>query len=245
MSAAQQSGSVHVSAPVRGNRLIDLTGRVFGRLTVLSFAGVGRNGHARWRVRCICGVEKVTSGQSLRAGNSTSCGCYQREVSAIRGLTLNKVHGMHRAPTHDSWTCMLQRCNNPKNKDYKHYGARGITVCDRWRSFDNFLADMGERPEGKTLDRWPDKDGRYEPGNCRWATAREQAQNMRSNRLIEHAGETLCVAEWARRTNITVHCLRDRLAAGWAIETALTKPMQKRTKVAARAAISSIPESLK
>lgn len=120
-----------------------------------------------------------------------------------------------------SWATMIQRCCNCNSSAYKHYGGRGIKVCERWRMFENFLADMGPRPEGTTLDR-SDNDGDYEPGNCVWATRTAQSRNRRSNKMITYQGVTLCVTDWAKRQGIPKQCLQDRLWRGWPVEHALT-----------------------
>ena len=116
-----------------------------------------------------------------------------------------------RSSTYNAWTAMMQRCRYPKHKQYADYGGRGINVCDRWLTFENFVADMGERPKGLTLDRWPNNDGDYAPGNCRWATRTEQNRNRRDNRMVTWGGETLCLAEWAERLGITRSSLHERL----------------------------------
>lgn len=128
---------------------------------------------------------------------------------------------MFGTPTYSSWADMVQRCTNPKRKRYADYGGRGIQVCDRWRKFENFLADMGPRPEGMELDRI-ENDGNYEPGNCRWSTPTTQSNNRRSNRLLSFNGETLTVADWARRTGISAPAIAKRLKRGWSIEKALS-----------------------
>lgn len=132
------------------------------------------------------------------------------------------THGASRTAIYGLWLKMIARCTKPENDDYANYGGRGIRVCDRWLSFENFFADMGERPAGKTLDR-KDVDGDYEPGNCRWATYREQNQNRRDNRLISFNGETLALQEWARRLGIRHATLQERLSK-WPLDRALTEP---------------------
>jgi hypothetical protein len=160
----------------------DLVGERFGRLTVMSWEGVGKSTHSQWLCRCDCGQEKIVDGSNL-ASSTRSCGCLRREVATIHG------HGRvgRQSPEYITWVGMLQRCHYPKHRDFANYGGRGITVCDRWRfSFANFFHDMGPRPEGKTLDRYPDNDGPYEPINCRWADAVEQASTRRLPRKAEY-----------------------------------------------------------
>ena len=118
---------------------------------------------------------------------------------------------------------MIQRCTNPKAKTYGYYGGRGINVCEHWRSFEHFLADMGERPEGTTLDRFPNRDGSYEPGNCRWATKKQQSENSAVPRLLTHDGKTQSVSDWARELGIRPDTLHQRLYKGWPIEKALAQ----------------------
>lgn len=120
---------------------------------------------------------------------------------------------------------MIQRCENPNATGYERYGGRGIQVCERWRTFENFYAGMGERPEGMTLDRI-DVDGNYEPSNCRWATDREQTRNASHNHRLTYGGETLTVAEWAEKTGLPYGVIYDRLRDGWTVEDVLTTPIQ-------------------
>lgn len=160
---------------------IDLTGQQFCRLLVVAFSGISREGKTLWRCQCACGAEIVVIGKNLRTGNTRSCGCWQREGAATRKRThgMSKVRGLrHSTPTYRSWLCMIQRCTNPKRKDWPLYGRRGICVCRQWKDFRVFLSDMGERPAGRTIDRI-NPDGHYEPKNCRWATTREQRVNQR------------------------------------------------------------------
>jgi hypothetical protein len=132
------------------------------------------------------------------------------------------VIGRKRSSTHQTWTNMVARCTNPNRPDYRYYGARGITLCTRWRnSFANFLNDMGAKPVGLSLDRIDNARG-YEPGNCRWATKDEQMQNTRATRLITFNGETMGLNAWARRIGLNPTSLSNRLRKGWSVEKALT-----------------------
>lgn len=183
------------------------TGEVFERLTVIGQADPKRrkkNGHKIYCVscRCSCGGEVVVEENKLRCGNTKSCGCLVREM----GARWKGTHG-HRSRTkysrtYNCWSSMKQRCYNPKTKEFRLYGARGIKVCERWlNSFDNFLADMGEAPPGLTLDRVR-SEGDYEPGNCRWADWDTQERNRRNNRRVVIKGVNLTVAEAARELGI-------------------------------------------
>lgn len=198
-------------------KITDLVGQRFERLTVVSLAEM-RNGRPRWACRCDCGAEVVVAGNHLKSGATRSCGCLQRELAAQRATT----HGKSRTRTYRIWDLMHSRCTNPKNLRFKQYGGRGITVCESWRTFEGFLADMGECPDGCSIDRI-DPNGNYEPGNCRWATEAVQQNNRTSNRMIEFNGRTQSLADWAREIGIKPATLRHRIESGWSIEDAMTK----------------------
>jgi hypothetical protein len=165
-------------------KLIDLSGVRFERLVVLTRCNESYGKKVKWFCVCDCGNHAVVDGFKLRSGETKSCGCLQRDQQSKRIAQANTRHGQNKkgqqTRTHKSWTAMIQRCTNPKNTSYVNYGGRGVKVCERWRVFENFFADMGERPEGKTLDRI-NVNGNYEPENCRWATLSEQQRNKRCN----------------------------------------------------------------
>jgi len=201
-----------------GRKPINLAGQVFGKLTIIEQVDDPRKG-AHWRCLCECGNTTVTAGCRIVSGKTTSCGCWKRNCQ--------RTHGMGKTSTYLSWQEMKRRVTDPNKESYKYYGARGITICDRWKeSFENFLSDMGPRPEGTTLDR-KEVNGNYEPDNCKWSTQKEQCNNRRDNRHITWNGETLNLAQWAERTGIGEGIIRDRIDIwNWPVEKALTKPIR-------------------
>lgn len=166
-------------------RFIDLSGEKFGRLTAISHAGKSNHGRSLWLCLCDCGNEKVIAQRSLIAGYTKSCGCYQKEVASITAPKRNKEnakHGMAGTKVYRVWHMMLQRCNNAKNKDFIHYGGRGVSVCAEWFDFRSFYRDMGDIPSpGMTIER-VNNDGNYEPSNCIWATRKQQRLNQRARK---------------------------------------------------------------
>jgi hypothetical protein len=209
-------------------RTKNLTGLRFGRLVVLQPSShKTKNRSQTWVCLCDCGevVDSPTS-YSLRNGTTQSCGCLHREEAKKNG-DRSRTHGQTKTSTYNIWVGMIQRCQNPEAKDFPRYGAKGITVCDRWQSFANFLADMGERPPKMSIDRI-DNNGHYEPDNCRWASAIEQARNRSDNKIIAYGGKSQCLAAWAIELGINSVTLQDRLAKGWSVHQAFSQPVEKR-----------------
>jgi hypothetical protein len=213
---------VAANSTANSSRVKDLTGQQFGKWTVLH-EDSHPSGRPYWLCRCECGNERSIRGTRLRAGKSLCCGCRRNRPL---GIVCGKKHGMSRTAEYAAWQQMRGRCENSARNDFHLYGGRGIRVCERWQSFEAFYEDMGPRPSTKhTLDRFPDKDGNYEPGNCRWATREEQARNTRRNRTLTYRGKTMCVSAWSEALSINVNTLYGRLRAGWSIERALTAPV--------------------
>lgn len=180
-------------------------GSKYAALTVVSKAG--KRGHDyEWECLCECGTRAFVTGGNLRSGNTRSCGCRRRAVSKAmlsRHLkTGTRIHGV--------WLNMLRRCRDVRNAYYKDYGGRGITVCDEWLAFENFYSDMGDPPEGMTLDR-VDNDKGYCKENCRWASRVEQARNTRKNLFVEIGGVTKTLAEWSAESGLNYPALHARV----------------------------------
>lgn len=203
-------------------KLADLTGRVFGRLTV-----VGREGTAgskpTWSCRCSCGNSVIRKAIHLSNGHTSSCGCLRKEVTKRRATT----HGLSRTATYLVWKGIKRRCYNQHDRCFKHYGGRGIVMCPSWlNSFENFLSDMGERPRGLTIDRI-DNDGPYSPDNCRWIERWKQNRNQRSNRKIKVGEVTKLLCEWAEDLGCHLNTILSRLRMGWSERDAVTTPVRR------------------
>lgn len=204
------------------SRLIDLTGRRFGRLIVIKRMGNNEHGQSMWLCFCRCEYKVVIRGSHLTSGVTKSCGCLQIAIVTKHGCYNNKIYKI--------WATMIQRCKNPNNKQWKNYGGRGIKVCKRWLKFGNFLEDMGESPSRFQIDRI-DNNADYSKKNCRWVTSKINNRNRRNNRLIVFDGKTQCLAEWAEEIGIpesTIHMRIDQY--GWSVEKTLTVPVRKYKK---------------
>jgi hypothetical protein len=196
--------------------LHDLLGQRFGRLTVIGRAENSRSNHARWNCSCSCGGGTVAYGIDLKSGHTYSCGCLRSETIAKSFRT----HGRSRTPTYVSYSGAKNRCTNPNEPGFPNYGGRGIKFL--YTSFEQFFAELGERPEGMSLERI-DNDGHYGPGNCRWATRLQQANNTRRNRKVTAFGRTRTIAWWSRETGVPQVAIFKRLQAGWSSERALRR----------------------
>lgn len=204
--------------------LINLTGMVFGRLTVLSRVenpkkAIGNtNQQAFWLCRCLCGKETIVRSQSLRTGETTSCGCFHRHI-ASQSL---RTHGKSHTPEHQAYVHIRQRCLNTRDASYHRYGGRGIQCL--WASFQDFLKDMGPRPGPQySIDRI-DNNGHYRKENCRWATQAEQMNNMSRNHVLTFNGATRSLSEWSKVTGLNYGTLVWRIQSRWTAERALTTP---------------------
>lgn len=202
-------------------KMIDMTGERFGRLLVVARAE-NRGTVAAWRCLCDCGQEVIRTGGGLRLGQSLSCGCLRREKLVARNVANGRGEKAH--PLHEVWRSMIRRCYDRRHISFADYGAKGIGVCDRWRdSFQTFLRDMGDRPEGTSIDRI-DSAKWYEPGNCRWADHITQGNNRSNVKKFSLDGEFVSVAEACRRTGVQYQTAVGRMRRGWEAVAAVTTP---------------------
>ncbi|MEU6768618.1 hypothetical protein ABZ916_39675 [Streptomyces sp. NPDC046853] len=221
-----------VLATPSGRKIPDLTGKTFGLLTAVAYAGHNEAHRAMWDCVCECGGKVTVRAERLRSGCTKSCGCLAKR----RMATLNRTHGKSKTPLYRVWRGMIARCEDSNSPHFKHYGGRGITICAEWRnSFETFERDMGSGYRaGLSIDRINNSLG-YFASNCRWATVTEQNRNRRFNRLVTFEGETHCVTEWAELIGIKPTTLTQRLERGWTPERALTQVVDVRMRGVANA----------
>lgn len=209
-------------------KTLDLTGMKAGRLTVERFSHrvfYGIYGRMHWHCVCECGKRVIVAGQSLRTGNTKSCGCLRGELYKSGGP--RKTHGATKTRTYTSWFQMKRRCYDHKNPEYKNYGGRGIRVYRKWRmSFESFLAYIGPRPLGTSLDRIDNSRG-YFPGNVRWATRTQQSRNTRSNVRVKVDGVVQTLSEWEEIYGLPRGIVSERLIRGWSADRAVKTPPKK------------------
>lgn len=205
----------------------DLTGMQFGMLTVVSRSS-DPSKMVKWNCVCLCGAHTTVEAGNLRSGHTKSCGCYRDENRSAWSLR----HGRSKTPIHNTWLSMLERCENPSIPCYRNYGERGITVCEEWHVFENFLMDMGERPQGTSLDRI-DNNGNYCKENCQWSTAKKQANNRRSNVIYGVRGKNGTIAQLIILFGLTIgyKTVWERLRRGYNIERALFTEIPERKNV--------------
>lgn len=208
------------------SKFIDLSGRVFGKLTVIEYCGNDKWRVSKWLCLCDCGKKIILTSNHLKSGSTKSCGCLRKEKTKLRFTK----HNYKNTTIYNTWINMKQRCYNNNCPDYKNYGGRGIKVCDRWLKFENFYADVGDPPKGLTLDR-PNNDGNYQTDNWRWATRKEQARNTRRNHTEIFNNMIQYRIILAEKYNIDAKLLGERLdKLGWPIGKALITPVRKSKK---------------
>lgn len=205
----------------------DITGKKYGKLTVIEQSGKDKHNNILWKCQCECGNVTSVSGYRLRNGVVKSCGCFRKEFPAKRF----RRHGLRHHPLYVIWVDMRRRCETEKDCRYKDYGGRGISVCEEWHDFQifyNWAIKAGYKEE-LSIDRI-DNDENYTPQNCRWATREEQANNKRNNRPICIDGETKNLFQWCRQYNINPSTVITRINRGWSEKDAITKSTRKREK---------------
>lgn len=227
--------------PIPVNLRESLVGKTFGRLKVVSYAGVvvvdGIRKH-QWECVCSCGTSKIAGAAQMRSGGVRSCGCLAREVTIKRSTKHGDRTRDYTAREYRIYRHMIDRCHAPSSHAYHHYGGRGITVCDRWRnSYIDFLSDMGRCPEGMSIDRIDNNQG-YSKSNCRWATSREQMNNRRNNVNLRVYESEASVSAWSRVSGTKDATIRSRIELGWSARDAVfgAVDISKRSKKQTRAA---------
>lgn len=212
-------------------KFIDLTRQQFNKLIVVRYCNRNKHNQIQWLCKCSCGKETIVTTYKLKSGHTKSCGCLKIEKLIERSTRHTHSTRNRMSTTYKSWSGMIQRCTNKKEKQYADYGGRGISVCDEWLLFVNFLKDMGEKPnKNHQIDRI-NNDSDYCKSNCRWATAKQNNRNKRNNHLETYKGKTQSMIEWTEEYNILYETLQSRLNCGWSIEKALMTPVRNKKKI--------------
>ena len=195
----------------------DLIGRTYGKLTVTGLAGKRKDTY-QWHCVCECGNRTTVDVSSLNAGRTRSCGC---------SMGAKTTHGKFGTKVYSAWVAMIQRCENPNSRNYHNYGGRGIEVCERWRTFENFLEDIREPQPGESIDRIDNNKG-YSPINCRWASTKRQRRNTRNTFKVTYRSKEVAFADlWEKRAheNVYYSLASHRIKKlGWSVEKALRTP---------------------
>lgn len=203
-------------------KVINLTGKQYGRLTAIKHIGKDKHNNAMWKCKCSCGNTIIVRGATLRNGKANSCGCLHKEMT--KDLAKNNItHNMSNTRLYRVWQNIKSRCYYKQNNRYENYGGRGIKVCDEWKndfkSFYEWAVTNGYK-DTLTIDRI-NVNGDYEPNNCRWSTLIQQGRNKRNNKTYTINGETRCLSEWCELLNLNYNTVSTRIHRNWAIEKAL------------------------
>ncbi len=218
------------------SKTIQMVGQQFGELIVIAQAEHSKGSHRKWLCSCSCGRETTVATNNLRSGHTRSCGCLVKTTAS----NLRTKHGMSKTRVYDIWLGMMSRCFNPKNISYSRYGAAGITVCPKWRSYTQFISDMGMPPGDRySLDRLDNTKG-YCADNCRWATSEQQANNKRNNRVMTTGTQTLTLAQWAKLAGMNPTTLAYRLDKGYPLDVAISSEFKTLRKACRREGLGSL-----
>ena len=204
--------------PYRPGLVARLNGQRFGLLTVLSRAP-NAGSYAMWNCRCDCGAEIIVGGNRLRQGRKNRCGS---KVHRVRPPSLTVEYRSE----YLSWQSMRERCSDPKHKGYKNYGGRGITVCERWNSFQNFMLDMGRKADPKFTIEREEVNGNYEPKNCHWISRKDQGRNKRNSVFVTYQGKRMLLIDLVEDLGLSRSAVYGRLQAGWTLAQAIALPVR-------------------
>lgn len=216
-------------------KIADLSGKRFGRLTVIRFAGKASYKSFLWTCKCDCGITKNVPSMCLNrtATPTRSCGCIKLERARTNAFKHGWYSHGRNTSEYNCWLAMKDRCGNPKSHAWDYYGGRGILVCEEWKnSFERFMLDMGQKPGPEYSIERKDNSGNYEPKNCIWATRSQQGNNKRNNRVIEIDGKKNTASNWCREFEIPPCNFFARISKGWSNEDALTKPIARKAEQA-------------